>query len=81
MRLPRDMDAPELINALCRIGYSVVRQTGSHIRLRSETPQPYSLTVPNHSPLKLGTLAAIILDVASHQGMTRDEVVAMLLTH
>ncbi len=28
MKLPRDMDAPELITALQRIGYRVVRQSG-----------------------------------------------------
>ncbi len=27
MKLPRDMDAPELIKALKRIGYRVVRQS------------------------------------------------------
>lgn len=30
MRLVRDMDAPELIKGLQRIGYGVVWQTGSH---------------------------------------------------
>lgn len=34
MRLPRDMDAPELIRSLQRIGYRVVRQSGSHIRFK-----------------------------------------------
>ena len=33
MKLPRDMDAPDLIKALQGIGYQVVRQSGSHIRL------------------------------------------------
>lgn len=54
MRLPRDMDAPELIKALQRFGYRVVRQSGSHIRLHVDHPEPHALTVPNHSPLKLG---------------------------
>ena len=30
MKLPRDTDARELIKALQRIGYHVVRQSGSH---------------------------------------------------
>jgi predicted RNA binding protein YcfA (HicA-like mRNA interferase family) len=33
MKLPRNLDANDLIKALSRIGYAVVRQTGSHIRL------------------------------------------------
>jgi predicted RNA binding protein YcfA (HicA-like mRNA interferase family) len=52
MKLPRDTDARELIEALQRIGYDVVRQSGSHIRLQTEQPKPHSLTIPNHSPLK-----------------------------
>lgn len=36
MMLPRDTDARELIKALQRIGYNVVRQSGSHIRLQTE---------------------------------------------
>lgn len=34
MRLPRDVDAGELIKALHHMGYRAVRQTGSHIRLQ-----------------------------------------------
>ncbi len=72
MKLPRDMDAPELIKALQRIGYRAVRQSGSHIRLQSDQPKPHAITVPNHSPLKLGTLASLLAVVAEHQGLTRD---------
>jgi len=49
MRLPRDLDAPELIKALERVGYRVVRQSGSHILLQSDDPQPHAMTIPNHS--------------------------------
>lgn len=41
-------------------GYAVTRQSGSHIRLIGNTPTPHSLTVPDHSPLKVGTLHAIL---------------------
>lgn len=79
MKLPRDMDAPQLIKALQRIGYQVVRQSGSHIRLQAGQPKPHALTVPNHSPLKLGTLSAILSDVALHRGMTKEALVQVLL--
>ncbi len=78
MKLPRDMDAPELIKALQRIGYRAARQSGSHIRLQTEQPKPHAVTVPNHSPLKLGTLAAILADVADHHGLTRDALLQRL---
>ena len=78
MKLPRDTDARELVKALQRVGYRVVRQSGSHIRLQTEQPKPHSLTIPNHSPLKLGTLSAILNDVARHRGMDKDELLDLL---
>lgn len=78
MRLPRDMDAPELIKALKRIGYETVRQSGSHVRLRCERPVSHTLTVPNHSPIKLGTLAAILLDIASARRVSKEELIRQL---
>lgn len=78
MKLPRDMDAPVLIKALQRIGYVVVRQTGSHIRLEVDQPGRHALTIPNHSPLRVGTLAAILSDVAAQRNISRDALVELL---
>ncbi len=71
MKLPRDIDAAQLIKALQRVGYRVVRQSGSHIRLQCDEPA-HSVTIPNHSPLRIGTLSAILGDVASKSGETRE---------
>ncbi len=78
MKLPRDTDARELVKALQRVGYRVVRQSGSHIRLLTEQPKPHALTIPNHSPLKLGTLSAILGDIARHRGMDKGELLERL---
>ena len=78
MKLPRDMDARELIKALQRIGYHVVRQSGSHIRLQTEQPKAHALTIPNHFPLKLGTLSAILGDVAQHRNIDKEELLRLL---
>ena len=78
MKLPRDMDAPELIKALQRIGYRVVRQSGSHIRLQTDGHEPHALTIPNHSPLKLGTLAAILSEVAARRGQSKEALLESL---
>lgn len=78
MKLPRNLDAPALIRSLQRNGYRTVRQTGSHIRLHSDEPEPHTITIPNHSPLKLGTLAAILGDIAQRRGMTRGELLSAL---
>jgi predicted RNA binding protein YcfA (HicA-like mRNA interferase family) len=77
MKLPRDMDAAELIKALARLGYRVVRQTGSHIRLQCDDPM-HALTVPNHRPLRIGTLAAILADVADQRRMEKDALARLL---
>lgn len=77
MRLPRDTDAAELIKALSRLGYRVVRQTGSHIRLQCDDPT-HALTVPNHRPLRIGTLAAILGDVAARRQIEKDALVKLL---
>lgn len=81
MRVPRDLDAPELIKALARLGYRIVRQSGSHIRLQADQPKPHALTIPNHSPLKLGTLMAILNEVAQHHEVYRDDLVRRLFQH
>ncbi len=33
MRLPRDLSGSDLAQALRKLGYSITRQTGSHLRL------------------------------------------------
>ena len=77
MKLPRDLDAAELVKALSRIGYRIVRQSGSHIRLQCSAPQ-HSLTIPNHRPLRIGTLAAILADVATQQRIDREALARQL---
>ena len=37
MKLPRDIGGEDLIKLLAKFGYEVVRQTGSHVRLKSKT--------------------------------------------
>lgn len=67
MKLPRDVDARQLVKALAALDYRVTRQTGSHIRLTCASPTSHFVTVPNHSPLKAGTLSAILGEVAAHR--------------
>ncbi len=47
----------EAIKALERLGFSVVRQRGSHIVLRKGST---GCVVPNHHELKIGTLSGIL---------------------
>jgi predicted RNA binding protein YcfA (HicA-like mRNA interferase family) len=53
----------DVVKALRRIGYKVVRQRGSHLRMKDPTnPFHKSITVPLHKELKPGLLRKIITD-------------------
>lgn len=78
MKLPRDLSGSELVNALARLGYEVSHQKGSHIRLTTQQNGEHHITVPAHDPIKIGTLNAILKDVAAHAGLTRNELLALL---
>jgi predicted RNA binding protein YcfA (HicA-like mRNA interferase family) len=78
MKLPRDLSGAELAKSLGRVGYRVTRQTGSHMRLTADLPTPHHVTIPVHDPLKVGTLAAILGDVAGHLQIDRDELLRRL---
>ena len=78
MKLPRDVSGASLAKALAPLGYHVTRQTGSHMRLTYERPKQHHITIPAHDLLRIGTLSAILGDVAAQQGLTRDELLARL---
>ena len=78
MKLPRDLTGAELAKALGKVGYRVTRQTGSHLRLTADAPTQHHVTIPAHDALKLGTLAAILGQVAEHLKMDRDTLMQRL---
>ncbi len=71
MKLPRDIDGIVLANKLKKLGYIITRQTGSHLRLTTENGG-HHVTIPMHSPLKVGTFSAIISEVSSHLKISKD---------
>lgn len=78
MRIPRDLSGSDLVRKLARLGYLATRQTGSHVRLTTQTAGEHHITIPNHDPLRMGTLAAILSAVATHHGLTREELLEKL---
>ncbi len=75
MKLPRDLDGRALVKVLCRDwGYRFVHQEGSHIILQTDTPTHQRLPVPDHSPLRTGTLSAILRLVATQHGVDREAI-------
>ena len=78
MKLPRDVSGSQLIKALRSLGYEVSRQSGSHIRVTTIVNGSHHVTVPKHDPLKLGTFASILDDVATHHNLSRDGLLKLL---
>jgi predicted RNA binding protein YcfA (HicA-like mRNA interferase family) len=78
MKLPRNLSGRELAQRLSVLGYEVTRQKGSHMRLTTELNGVHHVTVPSHDPLKIGTLSAIIGDIARHFGVTKSELAERL---
>jgi predicted RNA binding protein YcfA (HicA-like mRNA interferase family) len=75
MKLGSNVSARDRIEILVKLGYEVSRQKGSHIRLTPTNQKgSHHITVPDHNPLKLGTLSAIISDVALHLGISKEDV-------
>jgi predicted RNA binding protein YcfA (HicA-like mRNA interferase family) len=46
LKVPRDLSGAALAKALSRVGYGVTRQTGSHVRLTTQSPTQHHVTVP-----------------------------------
>jgi hypothetical protein len=46
--------------------------------MTTESPSQHHVTVPAHDPIRLGTLAAILADVAEHQEISRDALLKRL---
>jgi predicted RNA binding protein YcfA (HicA-like mRNA interferase family) len=60
MKTP-SLNYTEILRALQRGGWVVVRQEGSHIRLRKRLPEgTLNITLPAHKPVKRSTLAHIL---------------------
>jgi len=60
-KLPQ-VSGREIIGLLQYLGYQVIRQRGSHVRLEKVTPiGKHAITVPIHKVLAKGTLNDILI--------------------
>lgn len=81
MRLPTDLAGDALAAKLCRNhGYSLTRQTERHLCLISTYRWvEHQISIPSYDSLNVGTLSAIISDVASHLKVSREALAEDLL--
>jgi predicted RNA binding protein YcfA (HicA-like mRNA interferase family) len=78
MKLPRGVSGDHVIRALEQLGYGVIRQKGSHVRLRHHGPPVHMITVPLHNPLKIGTLHDILSETAQMRSITIESIADLL---
>ncbi len=72
-KLPQ-VSGERLTRALENLGYQVLRQRGSHVRLQKATDAgEHNITVPNHKTIAKGTLSDIVTRVALWNGISKDE--------
>jgi predicted RNA binding protein YcfA (HicA-like mRNA interferase family) len=77
-KLPRSLSGQELIRKLKKLGYVPTRQVGSHIRITTEDNGTHHITIPDHSPLKIGTLSGILKEIADHFKISKEELLDQL---
>jgi predicted RNA binding protein YcfA (HicA-like mRNA interferase family) len=78
MKLPRDLSGPDLVKALRALGYTVDRQKGSHVRVTTQRNGEHHEVIPNHRPIRTGTLSGILKSIAAHHGLTQEELLRLL---
>lgn len=79
MKVPRDISANQLIKMLSKLGYSQTRQVGSHIRLTlNKEGNTFHITIPNHNPIKIGTLNNILNDLRLQLKISKQELIDKL---
>jgi predicted RNA binding protein YcfA (HicA-like mRNA interferase family) len=78
MRLPRDLSGQDLIKALHKLGYQITRQTSSHIRLTTERQGEHHVTIPDHDPVRVGTLSGLLADLGRLHKLSHDQLIRLL---
>lgn len=77
-KLPQ-VSGEEIIKLLLSLGYVVVRQRGSHVRLRKVTTfSEHNITVPVHKILAKGTFSDILSRISLWNNITKEELLRKL---
>jgi predicted RNA binding protein YcfA (HicA-like mRNA interferase family) len=78
MKTPRGIDGEDFARSLRILGYQITRQSGSHIRLTLSGENEHHITIPNHYPIKIGTLNNILRDISEHHRISKEELMEKL---
>lgn len=78
MKIPKDVSSDRVIRLLERLGYLLIRQRSSHLRLRHDGPPSHSTSIPKHKVLKTGTLHAVLTDAGKQRPMSIEKLAGQL---
>ena len=77
-KLPQ-VSGSDVVGLLQSLGYKIVRQRGSHIRLRKVTPLgEHTITVPAHKVLAKGTLSDILNRISLWNNIPKESLIDKL---
>lgn len=77
-RLPQ-ISGRSLVRLLVSLGYEVIRQRGSHIRLRRKSELgEHNVTVPDHHVMAKGTLNDILTQVSLWNNVPKETLIERL---
>ncbi len=77
-RLPQ-VSGRALIRLLVSLGYEVIRQRGSHVRIRKTSALgEHNLTVPDHAVMAKGTLNDILTRVSLWNNIPKEKLIEQL---
>ena len=69
----------KLIKLMKKLGYEVIRQRGSHVRLRKVTDAgEHNITVPMHPEMAKGTLNDILSKLSIWNNISKEKLIDML---
>ena len=78
-KIPRNISGKKLAKLLKNYGYTIEHKTGSHIRLVSNFKSTkHKITIPDHNPIKIGTLNNILNDISEYLGFSKEELIKKL---
>ena len=76
--MARNVSASKLQTSLRRLGYEVVRQKGSHVRITTQVNGEHHEVIPQHNQIRTKTLSSILKSIARHHGVSVNELLNKL---
>ena len=78
-KIPRDISGRKLAKLLEKYGYKIIRESASHMRLIAKyKDKEHKITIPDHNPIKIGTLNNILNDIANYLKVDKKKIIEEL---